>query len=1122
MPNDPFPGYLATLERAHQLGNDTEHTHRPIFKILLESIAPGATATNEPKRVKVGAPDYVISRPTNYGPITIGYVEAKDLGAKLEDIERDSNRAQPNTREGAQLKRYRAALPNLLFTDYLDFRWYTDGALRQTAKLASIAPNRTLLREKNGIQDVDRLLDNFLKHQPEPITRPQDLALRMARLTHIIRDIIIEAFEQGQASNLLKGWREAFSRVLIADLDQPEKTVEFADMFAQTLAYGLFSARIMDSTPADFSRQEAQRLIPRTNPFLRDFFAQISGIQMDDEPYAGFVDDLAALLAHTDMNAVLADFGRRTRQEDPVVHFYETFLAAYDPKLRESRGVYYTPEPVVSYLVRSVDHLLRTRFGCREGLADTSMVTVANTDPTLKVKGTNQTRKTTQSHRVLVLDPATGTGTFLYAIVDHIRSQFMARNDAGMWSDYVKQHLLPRLFGFELLMAPYAVAHFKLGLQLAGRDLPEDQREAWAYDFASDERLGVYLTNTLEEAHEHTGLPLFTQWVSDENNAANLVKRELPIMVVIGNPPYSGHSANTGQWIINLLKGRDTQDGSSTRSYFEVDGQPLKEVQLKWLHDDYVKFFRFAQWRVEKSGAGIIAFISNSGYLDNPTFRGMRQALRETFTDIYILDLHGSSKKSETAPDGSTDENVFDIQQGVCLGIFIKEPGKPLPAQVHHAHLWGVRESKNKESGKYPWLLNHDVTNTDWSDLSPQSPSYLFVPQDFNVLGEYQQGWPLREIFLSSSVGIVTARDKLTIRWTDREILQIVQEFVSLPVEEARDKYSLGKDARDWKVEYAQRDLRNVSVDANHVVPVLYRPFDWRFTFYTGQSRGFIGQPQQGTMGHMLKGENLGILWTRPMSPTYEFSVTSTRTIIDQCAVGNKSAGAGISYLGPLYLYPGSRDRTLFDNEETSKAPGGRRPNLNPAFIADVEQCLGMTFSPDGKGDLQTTFGPEDVFHYMYAVFHSPTYRSRYAEFLKIDFPRLPLTSDPGLFRDLAGLGEQLVGLHLMERQAPNIASYPVRGDNIVQAVRYTAPGQAGEKGRVWINKTQHFEGVPPEVWEFHIGGYQVAEKWLKDRKGRQLSYDDLNHYRGVVAALAETILLMAEIDNAIPGFPIE
>ena len=418
-------------------------------------------------------------------------------------------------------------------------------------------------------------------------------------------------------------------------------------MLAQTLAYGLFSARLRDLTPG-FTRQEAQTLIPRTNPFLRDFFYQITGPQLDDEPFASFVDDLVALLAHTDMHAILADFGKRTRQEDPVVHFYETFLAAYDPKLRESRGVYFTPEPVVSYIVRSVDYLLKTRFNLPEGLADTSKVTVRNTDPAKVVKGTDQIRKTAESHRVLVLDPATGTGTFLYGVVDLIRQRFIEQGNAGMWPGYVREHLLPRLFGFELLMAPYAVAHFKLALQLAGQDLPEALRKDWAYDFASDERIRVYLTNTLEAPHEHTGLPLFTQFLATETDAANQVKQDLPIMVVLGNPPYSGHSPIKAP-------GSATCYRANCRMV-----RPLPTITRsmaspwarnpKWLQDDYVKFIRWAQWRIEQTGAGILAFITNHGYLDNPTFRGMRQALMQTFDEIYILDLHGNAKKKETAP----------------------------------------------------------------------------------------------------------------------------------------------------------------------------------------------------------------------------------------------------------------------------------------------------------------------------------------------------------------------------------------------------------------------------------------------------------------------------------------
>jgi hypothetical protein len=684
--------YFITIENTLKAGNATEHTHRPALKALLESLDLHITATNEPKRIACGAPDYIITR----DDLTIGYIEAKDVGKSLAETERTD-----------QLKRYRRALDNLILTDYLEFRWYVGGELRQESRLAQAQSGGKLKTEKDGLKAVEELLQNFLAHRPQDINTPKDLAERMARLTHIIRDIIIAAFETDQVSMLLQGWRDAFARVLIADLNLPEKTSDFADMFAQTLAYGLFTARVMDTTPTTFTRQEAQYLIPKSNPFLRDFFIQITGPQLDDEPFASFVDDLVNLLAHTDMEAVLADFGRRTRQEDPVVHFYETFLAAYDPKLREARGVYYTPEPVVSYIVRSVDILLKTRFNCPQGLADSSIITIPNYDPGFTVKGKKQTRKTTESHKVLILDPATGTGTFLYAVIDHIRQQFMRQGNAGMWPGYVKNHLLPRLFGFELLMAPYAVAHFKLSLQLAGRDLPDTLTDQWAYHPTGGERLGIYLTNTLEEAHEMTGLPLFTQWVADETNAANEVKRYLPVLVVMGNPPYSGHSANKSDWIDGLLKGK-LPDGDKTGNYYEVDDQPLGEKNSKWLQNDYVKFIRFSQWRIERTGVGVLAFITNHSYLNRITFRGMRQQLLQDFNTIHILNLHGNSTIKETPPDGLSDENVFDIQQGVAIGIFVKEAKKEGPAKVYYADLWGERRHK------YERLFELAIENTGW------------------------------------------------------------------------------------------------------------------------------------------------------------------------------------------------------------------------------------------------------------------------------------------------------------------------------------------------------------------------------------------------------------------------
>jgi len=1118
MTPSPIDAYRRQIEKELQAGNATEHTHRPALKTLIESLASGVTATNEPKRVECGAPDFAVTENRAHGPVTIGHLEAKDVGEDLNDWAKDD-----------QLKRYLHALPNLILTDYLEFRWYVEGELRQRARLAHVGKGSKLAPEKNGAEAVTDLLTAFLAREAEPINDPKTLALRMARLTHFIRDMIVTAFAGKVASATLRDLHGAFEKTLIPDLPIPQ----FADMFAQTLAYGLFAARCNHHGPkASFKRLGAASEIPKTNPFLRQLFETITGTALDEEPFVGFVDDLAQLLADTDIEAVLADFGKRTARHDPVVHFYETFLAAYDPKLRESRGVYYTPEPVVSYLVRSVDYLLKTRFGCANGLADTATVEYEreemNGGKLKKVKAT--------SPRVLILDPACGTATFLYTVIDHIRAEFMRQENAGMWSGYVQNHLLPRIFGFELLMAPYAVAHFKLGMQLAGHDMTPAQREKWAYDFSGDERLGVYLTNTLEEA-ERKAETLFgpLRVISQEANAALKIKSELPILAVIGNPPYSGHSANRS-WEMKEGKRVPTFIGHLIQDYYSVDGQPLGEKNPKWLQDDYVKFIRWGQWRIERTGAGILAFITNHGYLDGPTFRGMRRSLMNAFTEIYVLDLHGNSKKKERAPDGSTDENVFDIQQGVALGMFLKEPGKAGPAKVYHADLRGLREKK------YQRLFETEVGTTKWAELNPQAPDYLFIEQDKGVRAEYESGWKITNAIPVNSLGIATARDNLAVHWSGAEMMSVARDFAALPVEEARGKYDLGEDVRDWKVSLAQEDLRSHGLRSSGVTEILYRPFDHRFTYYTGKTRGFHCMSRREVMSHFLAGENLGLSTTRSVEIARGWEhIFCSRQITQLHTVSLKE----VNYLFPLYVYPPeveSPNQAKLNAEISDWRAGKdeRKPNFNPAFIADLAERLGLSFVPDGKGDLRKTFGPEDVFNYIYAVFHSPTYRTRYAEFLKSDFPRVPLTSDAKQFEVLCGLGAELVALHLLEspKLGKPIARYPITGPNLVEKgfPKYLAPGEPEPgkgtplpAGRVYISKPepqsgvkgQYFEGVPPEVWNFHIGGYQVCEKWLKDRRGRTLTYNDLEHYRKVVTALSETIRLMAEIDAAIPKWPL-
>ena len=1097
-----FREYVNQLQANVAQGNATEHTHRPALQTLLQSAVDGITATNEPKRVECGAPDYVVSR--NPGSLIVGYVEAKDIGVSLHDIERDSGRAAPSTPNGRQFKRYRESLPNLLLTDYAEFRWYVDGQRRATAILAEPDANGRPALRQEGIDETDALLSDFLSHDPAPVATAQELAQRMARLTHIVRDIVAEGFRRNQLSPDVTDLYEASKDVLVPDLSQDA----FADMFAQTLAYGLFAARV-NLNSAGFQRKDAARHIPQANPFIRRIFALLAYPDLDDEPFVGFVDDLAQLLDNADLEAVLADFGKRAARQDPILHFYETFLAAYDPALRERRGVYYTPEPVVSYIVRSVDHILRQRFDCPDGLADYSTATYE----TLEYDGNEARTVHKPSHRVLVLDPACGTGSFLYGVIDHIRQFYRGNGNAGMWDGYVKEHLLKRLFGFELLMAPYAIAHLKLAMQLSAQDLPADTRGDWAYDFTSSERLGIYLTNSLEEGEMQVPLSGPYRVIAEEANSATEIKRDMPIMVVLGNPPYSGHSANASR-----KDGRLTWIGELIEDYKQVDGKGLGERNTKWLQDDYVKFIRFGQHRIQKTGAGILAFITNNGYLDNPTFRGMRQQLMEDFTEIYLLDLHGNSRMQERAPDGGPDQNVFDIQQGVSIAIFVKENGKPGPAAVYHSELWGTREAKYKS------LHDSHIATGNWTTLEPKSPDYRFKPWDNELVEEYRKWRPINEIMPVNSAGIVTARDSLTIHWSRDAVMPTVRDFANLPPEDARTKYSLGNDAQDWKVSLAQDDLTKSKLDDSLVTFVLYRPFDTRYTYYTGTSRGFICRPRSEVMRHMLEGDNLGLIATRQTRDVWD--VLATDSIIAHKAM----AAYDINSLLPLYTYPSEQSiaQGLYRR-------GERQPNLAPGFTAEMERRLSLRFVSDGKGDLRETLGPEDVFHYIYAMFHSPTYRERYDQLLRADFPRVPLVDDLELFRILAGLGERLTKAHLMESSRPDqpAANFPASGNNVIDRghPRYYEPGETPpgeqasiEKGRVYISanarkggkRGQYFEGIAPEVWEFRVGGYQPMDKWLKDRRGRELSFDDRNHYLKIAAALHETIRLMADVDRAI------
>jgi hypothetical protein len=1150
----PLIEYLRKIERALKHGDATEHTHRPALKDLLEALDDKIIATNEPRRSACGAPDFAISRQRDQ--LSIGHLEAKDVGVDLHEVER-----------GEQLRRYLQSLTSLLLTDYLEFRWFVDGKKRETFRLGSVSASGKVMPASAGeLEHARRVLVSFLSHRPVDITSAEELARRLANLTHLIRSLIIGAFQTGQASQQLSDWRAAFAATLLPELaaqteatKEAEAAGEFADMFAQTLAYGLFSARAASGAPG-FTRAQAQKLIPRTNPFLRTFFEQITGAALDDEPFAGFVEDLIQTLAHADMARVMEDFGQHGRRRDPVVHFYETFLQAYDPKLRELRGVYYTPEPVVNYIVQSIDRLLKDRFGIKAGLADHSKIKVgqaSSLSQTSSGKKEDGARRdacpTEECHRVLILDPATGTATFLYTVLDFIRSQFKTKKNAGQWGSYVHEHLLPRLFGFELLMAPYAVAHFKIGLALAAMDEEPLFRQQWSYEPQGNERVNIFLTNTLEDLERTTEQLGPLRALSQEANSAYEVKKHKPVLVVLGNPPYSGHSANKGEWIARLV-----------RDYYFCDGKPLGERNPKWLQDDYVKFLRWAQWRIEKTGQGVLAFITNHGYLDNPTFRGMRQNLMQTFDEIYVLDLHGNSKKKETVPNsGQADKNVFDIQQGVAIGIFVKLPPETAaadgsapptlrkkkaggvlpsaatpkkPATVRHCDLWGAQRQ-----AKYDWLDANQIESTDWTTLAPVAPHYLFIPQDTKRLKEYDCGWKVTEMMPVNVLGFQSHRDGFAIAMGKHEIESrlIALKSSRFTDDDLRRKFSLS-DNRDWKLAQARKELIETEDWRKPIIRCLYRPFDQRWCYFDEIAMDY---PRRELKAHVAKKENLVMCLMRQTRATeWHHSLASelpTPAVLLEIKDG--------SSVFPLYLYPNGKlpEDDLFAHDN------GRRPNLSAEFIRDFCEKLRVKFVPDGLGRPgKGEVGPELIFHYAYAVFHSPTYRERYAEFLRADFPRLPLTSDYELFRTLAGYGGQLVDLHARGQGEPRGLSFPVKSDNVIEEVRYQPPAPApvgGDVrsltskptteschldssneiavGRVWINDRQYIEGVPESAWTFPIGGYRPAQRWLKDRIGRTLGFEEQEEYLRIIWALMETKRLMAEIDASISqrgGWPLK
>ncbi len=1034
--------YISTVNQKYRAGNATEHTYRGALEQLMQTLLTKLRIVNEPKREKCGAPDYIASRKDG---MPVFYIEAKNIG----DNDLDGRNAHGHKE---QFTRYKQALDYIIFTDYLDFHFYEHGEFIDSVRIAEIKGDKIVAINENEDKFMN-LINHFGNTAIQSITSASRLAKLMAGKARLLENIIEQAMNDeadSYANENLRGQYQAFKDVLIQEL----KPTDFADIYAQTIAYGMFAARLHDDTPEDFSREEAARLIPKTNPFLRQIFNNLAGNDLDDR-IAWVVDDLATVFRATDIQKIMTTYVQDKRHHDPMIHFYEDFLSEYNPKLRKSKGVWYTPQPVVGFIVRAVDEILQKEFGLPEGLADYSTIEkdVAIEQSSDKRTSDGAKHEMRRFHRVQILDPATGTGTFLAEVVNQIYDRY--RDNQGIWQQYVEQHLLPRLNGFELLMASYAVAHIKLDMLLSET----------GYQHQTDKRLHVYLTNSLEESNNEPRT-LFAQWLSREATEANVIKRDYPVMVMIGNPPYSVSSSNKGEWINQLL---------------DDYKKNLNERNIQPLSDDYIKFIRLAQYYVERNGEGIVAYISNNSFIDGLIHRQMRSELMRVFDKIYILDLHGNSRKKETCPDGGKDENVFDIMQGVSINIFVKKSTQSKePAIVRHFDLYGTREYK------YEYLTSHNLHSVEWQQLQPQAPQLFFVPKDFSAQDEYEKGFKIDEILKLYKTGIETGRDELFISNSkEQELSKVKEVFEDSNV--LINKYKIKEDG-SFRI---HQHINNATLNLQRIIPIKYRPFDERYVYY---DESLLRRPFYEVMRHFIgQRDNLALCTCRQQT-SFDFQhVLVSDSITERCYVSLQTGE--VTYVFPLYLYP---EEGSFDTE--------RRPNLDASIWAAINAAVGHETTPEG------------IFDYIYGILHSSAYRTKYKEFLKVDFPRIPYPKDAEEFEHFRSFGNKLRELHLMHNLPESFVTFPKAGSMAVEHVVFENlssinPESHSGIGRVYINSEQYFDNVPEAAWKFYIGGYQPAQKWLKDHKGMTLDFQDVKHYERIIYVLLETERIMQEID---------
>ncbi|WP_432759475.1 type ISP restriction/modification enzyme [Campylobacter jejuni] len=1013
--------------------------------------------------------------------LTLGYIENKRVNANLDNIIKSD-----------QILKYTKLSPNIILTDYLRFILLSlndkneiiickEVKICSLDEIKSVIKNQSLLETKT--KELNELFAIFFSKIPNPINSALDFANHLSLRTRILKDELLLSSKNETLLSLFNTFKETLYKELSYE--------EFCDSFAQTLTYSLFLAKLNNDTAKEIDLNNAKKFIPKSFPLIRSMSGFLDDSFENLENIKWLLEEIINIINHIDITSIIKELNKTGEKDlfnrsilsthkDPYLHFYETFLASYDPKLREVRGVYYTPAPVVNFIINAIDEALKQDFNHKKGLSEAL------------------------DKNITLLDFATGTGTFL---LEAFRKALEPINKNSV--NYNPKALIDKFCGFEFLIAPYTIAHLKIS---------QSFKEEFNSPLNDDESLKIALTNTLyfksiskEQNDQNTLFTLID--LTKEFKKAQKIKEE-QILIITGNPPYSGASSNKGLYedeikisyglepskanlskeqkkYINLYFQEKTKQNTNTFKAIYEKHKLENEKNPKWLLDDYVKFIRFAQSKIDSQENGIFAFISNNSFLDNPTFRGMRYSLMQSFDKIYILNLHGDTRKKEKAPDGSKDDNVFDIMQGVSINIFIKQNSKVKNTKIYYHDLYGKRKDK------YEFLYENDLNSIKWTLVKNNEPFYLFLPQNNDLLEEYNKGISVKDMFMLSSTGICTQRDSVTIQKTKQDIVNLVNDFCKLDEVTLKEKYNIEKDGRDWQLSKAINSLKNTKGAFKQVA---YRPFDPCWTYYNGESRSFMAYPRDEVMEHFLENENIGLICNRTVSlQTFNHNfITQYIADLHILETGNASA-----YIFPLYLYPTTRSKKFLKKEN---------PNFNEENFTSKIENFKESFRTFIDEFYKEKFSPEDILGYIYAVLFHKIYREKYLDFLKIDFPKIPFTKDKNTFKNLSKLGLKLVNLHLLKNDELdfNVGEAlfkDIKNKNFkIQKIKYNK-----DTKELFINESLYFNKVSPEIYEFKIGGYAVLDKYLKSHKEEDI---DHKHFTLIIQTLDETLKIQDEISK--------